>query len=511
MKAWPRRTLRRAYPRPPNHEYRTGRQPARFSSSVARNDVSSILEQPQRLENQTVKVNGWIRSIRAQKQRAFAAVGDGSTLESLQAVVRSEQIKDLSTGSAVTLEGRWVRCPSGTKQPYELQADIVKALGNNDTEPILQTYPIQKKYHTPEFLRTLPHLRARTPQNALVLRLRSLMIATATRFFAEKGFIQTHTPIITSSDCEGAGEVFTVDHEKGPDHSSQHAPFFQSPKYLTVSAQLHLEALAQSVGRVWTLSPTFRAEKSSTSRHLSEFYMLEAEVSFVESLHDVMDVVEELVRCWAKEIFGSKIGAELLSGNFSSEGDMDRIRVEKRLSSLTRPSWPRITYHQAALKLREAEAEGRVTFSSPLDPASGFQTEHEKFLAEDIGHDGPVFVTDYPKAIKPFYMAPSTGKAEKLGSQPAVACFDLLMPDICEVAGGSMREHRLDALEFAMEEKGVKRSGGALDWYLDLRQYGSVPHGGFGLGFDRILAYMVGVSNIRDAVTFPRWHMHCNC
>jgi len=393
-------------------------------------------------------------------------------------------------------------------------------------------------------------LRSRTPFNSLLLRLRSHSIARLTNFFASQDFVQTHPPIITSSDCEGAGEVFTVSTDtprpaapEGGQITSYHDElFFRDPKYLTVSSQLHLEALAQSVGKVWTLSPTFRAEKSDTARHLSEFYMLEAELSFVNHLDNIMDLVEDMLRDLAVSLQETKIGQEILMskrGGESGEGDMSVTAdmVQRRWQGLADGPWPRITYAQALECLQQAESTRKAKFEFPPSSSSGLQAEHEKFLAEEVGQGSPVFVTDYPRAIKPFYMAPSD--AETLGKganaqEPTVACFDLLMPEICEVVGGSMREYRLPELLKSMELHGLIKSGkpsnspldgpaseaavsqdeedfGSLKWYTDLRRWGSVPHGGFGLGFDRLLGYLAGVPNIREVVTFPRWVGRCDC
>ena len=369
-----------------------------------------------------------------------------------------------------------------------------------------QTYPLQKKYHTPEYLRTMPHLRTRTPLNSMLLRLRSDSIAQLTQFFAEKDFTQTHPPIITSSDCEGAGEVFSIETAQeatGPD--GHDGSFFRSPKYLTVSSQLHLEALAQSVGRVWTLSPTFRAEKSDTARHLSEFYMLEAEVSFVEEMGTVMDFVEDMLRHLTTGISESRIGLELQN----SRGDRTpTLDLEGRWRGLMAKDWPRITYTKAIEILQQAPKE----FKHPPKWGAGLQAEHERWIASFVGHGSPVFITNYPKNIKPFYMLPS--QEFSLGRE-TVECFDLLVPDLCEIVGGSMREHRLEPLLEKMRANGMIGPGrddfGDLKWYIDLRRWGSVPHGGFGLGFDRLLAYLSGVENIREIVTFPRWYGRCDC
>lgn len=308
-----------------------------------------------------------------------------------------------------------------------------------------------------------------------------------------------------------------------PSQDPPHEPedlFFQTPKYLTVSNQLHLEALAQSVGRVWTLSPTFRAEKSDTPRHLSEFYMLEAELAFVEDLSDIINVVENLLRAVASGLKSSHVGQELLDARAHDHGEdstaLSRATLAQRWQGLIDGPWPRITYDAAIQHLKDAVAQGQVQFDFAPEYQQGLQTEHERFLAESIGQGGPIFVTDYPRSIKPFYMAPS---ASDSADAPTVACFDLLVPETCELVGGSMREHRLPELLKSMDDHGLQgasssdphASDGSLQWYLDLRRYGSVPHGGFGLGFDRLLCYLSGVSNIRDVVSFPRWHKRCDC
>ncbi|KAI9728370.1 MAG: asparaginyl-tRNA synthetase [Chrysothrix sp. TS-e1954] len=512
--------------------------------------VAELLKQPTKATsgasgaNDHVEVNGFVRSIRKQKAVAFAAVGDGSALEAVQAVLKPEDAEQLAVGTAVKFVGQWIES-KGKGQSYELRVTTATALGDHDAS----AYPIQKKYHSPEYLRTMPHLRARTPHNALLLRLRSFMIGRVQEFLESQDFVQTHTPLITSSDCEGAGEVFSVspnEKESPEDGSDQRdEAFFGSTKYLTVSAQLHLEALAQAVGKVWTLSPTFRAEKSDTARHLSEFYMLEAEVCFTEQLEDIMSLVEDLVRSLATQLLqgrgtsGGDLGEELLrSRTYSERNENDVVSpddIQHRWEGLVRPDrWPRITFNSALDILRDAGKQGKISLTAHSSLEEGLSTEQEKYLAREVGGNGPVFVTDYPKHIKPFYMASSHGNGAELGSIPTVACFDLLLPEVCEVAGGSMREHRYAALKDVMAEKGLLRSDAGsdnpdevvqgsssgslnssidagLDWYLDLRRYGSAPHGGFGLGFDRLLGYLTGTPNIRDVVTFPRWYGRCTC
>jgi len=299
--------------------------------------------------------------------------------------------------------------------------------------------------------------------------------------------------------------------------------FFGSPKYLTVSSQLHLEALAQSVNKVWTLSPTFRAEKSDTARHLSEFYMLEAELAFVDDLKLVMDVVEDMLRVVATELQSSVVGQELLEARARDHGtegsSLSHNALVQRWQGLIDGPWPRITYAAAIQHLQDAVNQEKVVFEFAPGHDDGLQTEHERYLAESVGQGGPIFVTDYPRNIKPFYMAPSTDSKGEGQTTSTVACFDLLVPEICELVGGSMREHRLPELLESMKAHGLQHttdsetdaSDGTLQWYLDLRRYGSVPHGGFGLGFDRLLCYLSGISNIRDIVSFPRWHKRCDC
>jgi asparaginyl-tRNA synthetase len=359
-----------------------------------------------------------------------------------------------------------------------------------------------------------------------------LVTAQVTNYFAQQDFVQCHPPIITSSDCEGAGEVFTVtpeapspvNHQLTTQVKEHEDMFFGSPKYLTVSSQLHLEALAQSVNKVWTLSPTFRAEKSDTARHLSEFYMLEAELAFVEDLQVVMNVVEDMLRAVATELQSSVVGQELLEAR-ARDHSTDAVCVSQntlaqRWQGLISGPWPRITYEAAIQHLKDAVDRGSVDFEFAPEHKEGLQTEHERYLAESVGRGGPVFVTDYPRTIKPFYMAPSNdSKTEGQQTGSTVACFDLLVPEICELVGGSLREHRLPKLLENMEAHGLhgmagtdpEASHGSLQWYVDLRRYGSVPHGGFGLGFDRLLCYLSGASNIRDVVSFPRWHKRCDC
>lgn len=408
-----------------------------------------------------------------------------------------------------------------------------------------QNFPLQKKYQTSEFLRTIPHLRLRTPLNALLARFRSECLFGLAQYFRDHkngAIVQVQPPVITSSDCEGAGEVFTIsprDQDAGAP-KAQTELFFREPKYLTVSTQLHLEAYAAELGSVWTLSPTFRAEKSDTPRHLSEFYMLEVEINFVEKLEELMSFTEDLLRHMV-DLTQSTVGDELLylrkaaEANGETEQSLD---LQSRWKDLSRKSpWPRVSYTEAMQLLLDASSEHLVSFKYKPSWTTGLQLEHEKYLVESIGQGAPVFITDYPEAIKPFYMSPSSSTTNNLPTDPTrstVACFDLLLPEVCEVVGGSLREHRLEHLIQNMREHNLLRarstptsptdsSGeaypylhpnedlGALKWYADLRRYGSSPHGGFGLGFDRLLCFLTGVSNVRDMVPFPRYFGRADC
>ena len=359
-------------------------------------------------------------------------------------------------------------------------------------------------------------------------------------FFRSNHFVRLQPPIITSSDCEGAGEVFTLQPKdtKGDSSTQSHAQaneYFRATKYLTVSSQLHLEAFVHEHHKVWTLSPTFRAEKSDTPRHLSEFYMLEAEIR-TETLKSLMDLAEDMIRDVAVNLLRSDIGQELLAVRHGSESDaVKNISprsevIQRRWYGLKRAYWPRITYTETIKLLQSAADSKEVQFQFKPEWHSGLQLEHEKFIAAEIGQGSPVFVTDYPTVVKPFYMLPSDGKCTSRSTDKStVACFDLLLPELCEVVGGSLREHRLEPLLQAMYRHGLRSANsaaeddlcsqsaadvptkGSLEWYIDLRRYGSVPHGGFGLGFDRLLGYLSGVDNIRDVAPWPRYYGKCDC
>ncbi|KAK4157719.1 hypothetical protein C8A00DRAFT_11516 [Chaetomidium leptoderma] len=490
----------------------------RYVSHQATRSVAELLQWRPPVKADDVVVNGFVRSVRSMKAHRFVALGDGSSLAPLQALVQADHAEDLAVGAAVRLTGSWVSSP-GAAQSHELHVSKVEVLGPSDAK----TFPIQKKYQTPEYLRTMPHLRPRTPVNAVLLKLRSEAIASLTRFFAGRSFTQTHPPIITSSDCEGAGEVFTVtpanEASAPPNKGGDQDSFFRSKKYLTVSTQLHLEALAQAVGNVWTLSPVFRAEKSETSRHLSEFYMLEAEMSFVDDLGPVMDLAEDMLRSLSTNLIESATVQDLFSRPRNSGTDLAPAdEVRRRWEGLMRQDWPRMTYSDAVALLQQ-KAD---LFEHKPTWGAGLQSEHEKYLAEYVGGGGtPVFITNYPRDIKAFYMRETQTSAAAAVPGATVDCFDLLVPEYCEIAGGSMRENRLEPLLDVMKRQGVLRpssaggpdqaTAGGLDWYVDLRRWGCPPHGGFGLGFDRLLGYLAGVQTVRDIVSFPRWYGRCDC
>ncbi|CAG8034418.1 unnamed protein product [Penicillium olsonii] len=520
---------------------RLGHRPYSSKASVSR--CAQILQAsktgPCQFEDQEVKINGFIRSVRKQKRFAFAEISDGSTVEPLQAILKPAQAADLSTGAAVEISGLWKACPPGKEQTHELQTTDVTVVGASDPE----TFPIQKKYQSPEFLRQIPHLRIRTPFNSLLSRFRSecmFQLGNVFHSHPNGAFTQVQPPLITSSDCEGAGETFTLAPRGAATPTAENEHFFRAPKYLTVSSQLHLEAYAAELGNVWTLTPVFRAEKSDTPRHLSEFYMLEAEVNFMSDLASLTGLVEHMLRDLTRRLYNTPVGQEILSakrsGETGQEASAEAGSLRQRWTDLMDgPEWARITYTHAVEQLQRAVSENGASFEHPPTWEGGLQLEHEKYIVEVLHQGRPVFVTDYPKSVKPFYMAPSEVTESSNTSRETVACFDLLLPEVSEVAGGSLREHRLPDLIQNMREHGLIKSRqlpesdkpapeeplypylspdedlSHLQWYADLRRWGSAPHGGFGLGFDRFLGYLSGVSSVRDIVSFPRYFGRADC
>ncbi|KAK6540338.1 asparaginyl-tRNA synthetase [Orbilia ellipsospora] len=452
----------------------------------------------------TAKVYGWVLSIRKMKNVAFATINDGSTTQAVQVVLTPEQAKGLTIGTAAKITGSWQSSLKEDAQRRELVATGVEVLGESDPA----TYPLQKKSHTFEYLRSISHLRPKSNTFKSLLLLRSSATRQISNFFHENSFLQTHPPVMTSSDCEGAGEVFAVT-------QGDRTPFFSDPVYLTVSSQLHLEAQALASSRVWCLAPTFRAEKSDTARHLNEFYMLEAEMAFVDNVRQITTLVEELIRSLVNGLREDTVLTNDLFNRRVGEGELDAKALEERWRMMVDGDWSVVSYTDAIKALQDAVSNGKKEFQFPVEWGMNLQSEHEKYLAEAVGNPGrPVFVTDYPAKLKPFYMLPNE-EAEAnaaAGDQKTVACFDLLLPQIGEIVGGSMREHRYDFLKRAMDKKGMsEETKRQLTWYLELRRWGCAPHGGFGLGFDRLLAYLAGVENIRETVAFPRWYDRCLC
>lgn len=434
-----------------------------------------------------VLVNGWVRTKRDSKTFSFMELNDGSCLKNIQIIADSKldnysEINRITTGSALTIRGRLLKSP-GKGQAWEIHADTVQIIG---TAP--EDYPLQKKRHSDEFLRTIAHLRPRTNKYGAAFRIRSEMALAVHQFYREKGFNYLHSPIITGSDCEGAGEMFRVTrldpaHVAAKDCMNFQDDFFGQEANLTVSGQLSAEMFALSLGDVYTFGPTFRAENSNTSRHVAEFWMVEPEMAFCD-LEGNMDHGEELIKYLVHHALTHCTEDMALFTRF----------VDKSLSgvldTLAHEPYARITYNEAIdILLKSGHA-----FEYPVKQGMDLKSEHERFLAEHH-FKKPVFLFNYPKTIKPFYMRLNDdGKT--------VAAVDLLVPRIGEIIGGSQREERLDVLEKRMDEMALPRE--AYWWYLDSRRYGSVPHSGFGMGFERLLMLITGITNIRDVVPFPR-------
>ena len=438
-----------------------------------------------------ITVQGWVRTVRELKEFAFMEVSDGSSLANLQVILNQDLpeyetiVKHLNTGVSVGVVGTLVESPA-KGQRVELQASNVEIFGDCDPE----TYPLQKKRHSFEFLRTIGHLRGRTNTLGAVMRVRNACAAAIHQFFQEKNFIWAHTPIITASDCEGAGELFTVTNfnldkvvAKKPEKVEYERDFFGRQAYLTVSGQLEAEIMAMSFQNVYTFGPTFRAENSNTSRHLAEFWMVEPEMAFCD-LEGDQNLAEEFLKYVFKfvldkcpedmEFFNKRINKTVLSN----------------ADNIINNEFARITYTEAIDLLLKAKQK----FEFPVEWGIDMQSEHERYLAEKL-FKKPVIVTDYPKDIKAFYMRLND-------DNKTVAAMDILAPNIGEIVGGSQREERLDVLEARIAEMNIQSED--IWWYLDLRRYGTVPHAGFGLGFERLVQFMTGMENIRDVIPFPR-------
>lgn len=440
----------------------------------------------------TLTVCGWVRTLREQKNFAFIEINDGSTLSNLQILMEEtvmgyqEWLKQLSTGASLAVTG--VLIPSlGGKQKWELKAETIKVFGTCDAE----SYPLQKKRHSFEFLRTIAHLRPRTNTQGAVLRVRNALAFATHCFFQERGFVYVHTPIITASDAEGGGKQFlvtTLDMNKLPKTPDGHADFskdfFEKPTYLTVSGQLNGEALACALSDVYTFGPTFRAENSNTSRHLAEFWMIEPEMAFAD-LDDDMECAESYLKYVVHYVLKHCPEEMQFFDQFIEKG------IIERLNHVASSSFARLTYTEA---IHILEKSGRP-FEFPVQWGTDLQSEHERYLAEEHCKM-PVILTNYPKQIKAFYMrANDDGKT--------VAAMDVLVPKIGEIIGGAQREERLDILEQKITEFGLHKD--EYWWYLDLRRFGTVPHAGFGAGFERLVLFVTGMENIRDAIPFPRF------
>jgi asparaginyl-tRNA synthetase len=455
---------------------------------MKRSKISELLSASGPMEQ--VVVRGWVRTRRDAKEFSFLEINDGSCLANIQAVVDSSAegygiIKDIGTGASVAILGALIPSP-GKGQAWEIKAFSVEMIGAADQE----TFPLQKKRHSDEFLRAIAHLRPRTNKFGAMFRIRSELALSIHRYFQDRGFFYLQTPIITGSDCEGAGEMLRVTtlhpgQPLGPEGAK--ADFFGKDAFLTVSGQLSAEPFALALGDVYTFGPTFRAEPSDTARHAAEFWMVEPEMAFA-TLEDNMDLAEDLLKYCIREVMERRAGDLELFAKWVDTSLMGTL--EKLVSE----PFERIPYTEAV------EILGKATKKFEYEAAFGkdIQTEHERYLAEEH-FKKPVIVYDYPKDIKAFYMRQNEDGR-------TVGAMDVLVPRIGEIVGGSAREERLDRLEARMAELGLDME--CYQWYLDTRRFGTAPHAGFGLGFERLVMLATGVTNIRDVISFPRTYKH---
>ena len=457
--------------------------------------VKELFAEPEKYLDKEIRVGGWIRSIRDSKAFGFIVLNDGSCFETLQIVYHDTmdnfaEISKLNVGAAILVKGTLVATPKA-KQPFEIQAAEVAVEGLSSAD-----YPLQKKRHTFEYLRTITHLRPRTNTFQAVFRVRSLIAYAIHQYFQEQGFVYVHTPLITGSDCEGAGEMFQVttldlkDLPKKEDGSIDYSKdFFGKETNLTVSGQLNGETFAMAFRNIYTFGPTFRAENSNTTRHAAEFWMIEPEMAFAD-LNDNMAVAEGMLKYIIRYVLEHAPAEMNFFNQFVDKGLLDR------LNHVLNSEFGHVTYTEA-IKLLE---EHNDQFDYKVFWGCDLQTEHERYLTEQI-FKRPVFVTDYPKEIKAFYMKQNDdGKT--------VAAMDCLVPGIGEIIGGSQREDSYEKLSARMKELGLKEED--YGFYLDLRKYGSVRHSGFGLGFERCVMYLTGMGNIRDVIPFPRTVNNCD-
>ncbi len=449
--------------------------------------LSSINKNYKNMNGDKVFIAGWIRNLRDSKKIAFIELNDGSYFKSTQVVldVNLENYNDivsLNIGSSILVEGI-IKVTDGAKQPFEIVAEKIEISGKSSPD-----YPLQNKRHSMEFLRDIAHLRPRTNTFLAVFRVRSIIAQAIHEFFHENEFVYVNTPIITSSDCEGAGEMFRVTTLEDTKNTDDSQDFFGRRTSLTVSGQLSAEAMAMAFTNVYTFGPTFRAEDSHTARHASEFWMVEPEMAFCD-LDGEMELAEAMIKFIIKKLIDSCKEELEFFNQFFDKGLIDR------LNHIYNSEFKRITYTEAVELLKEHNDE----FEYKVKWGADLQTEHERYLTEKI-FKKPVFVTDYPKEIKAFYM--------KLNDDgKTVRAVDMLVPGIGEIIGGSQREENLDKLLARMNELGLKEED--YSWYLDTRRYGTVVHSGFGLGFERLVMYMTGMSNIRDVIPFPRTPGNC--
>lgn len=447
-------------------------------------DIKEILKDASYIGTQ-VTVCGWVRTSRDSKNMAFIELNDGTSLSHLQIVIDKSKLSDISAfmlgGTALKVVGTVVK--GAVNNAVEVNADEITLLGECPSD-----YPLQKKRCSLEFLRTIPHLRVRTNTFNAVLRVRSVAAAAIHSFFQQNNYVYIHTPLLTASDCEGAGEVFKVTtigySDKYKSEEEYYADdFFGKKAGLSVSGQLEGEVAAMAMGKIYTFGPSFRAEKSNTQRHVAEFWHVEPEIAFAE-LDDVIEVAEAMIKFVLKDVLEKCPDELAFFEKFFEKG------LREKLQKIVDGDFERITYTKAIELLKDADVE----FQYPIEWGCDLATEHERYITEQV-YNKPVFVTDYPKEIKSFYMKQNPdGKT--------VAATDLLVPGVGEIIGGSQREENLDKLLAAMEERGMTQD--EYRDYLDLRKFGSVPHGGFGLGFDRIVMYMTGMANIRDVQLYPR-------